>query len=222
MIGDLQRRASELRFLGGIEKVEHVPYPAGDEFWVRFNGPLDQGKLSQIVKAHNFEIIRFASIPSRLPKKLAEIVWNGVTWIIAPKMTGWQKFKSALGFEPNGTAKVAVDLHTGEPIFIARDEEGIKLLYEYLGVKYVAPAPSPPKPATPATKPTPVPAKPVTPDVPAVSKPSPLAPPATTSAKVPPPTQAPPATAPSQPAQQAPLKPADSSQPKKSEEAAAA
>jgi hypothetical protein len=77
-------------------------------------------------------------------------------------------------------AKIAVDLHEPYEIFIATNEDGIQLLYDYLGMKYVPPAkpvaatvgPSPPagkpvavqtaKPAssqppappTPATKPT--------------------------------------------------------------------
>lgn len=147
MIGDLQRRLVELRFLEGIEKVEHVPYPTGDQFWVRFNRPLDFAKLQDLVTKHNYRMVKFAGLPSKLPGRLSEMLWDGVTHIIVKKINGWTGFKSSLGFEPEAVAKIANDLHGSYQIFMATDEEGIELLYEYLGLKYVAPAPppSPPK-----------------------------------------------------------------------------
>lgn len=161
MVGDLERRLVELRFIEGIEKVEHVPYPTGDQFWVRFNRPLDFGKLEGIVKKHGYFMVRFASLPSKLPRGLAEMLWNGVTHVIAKKISGWSRFTSSLGFEPEGIAKTAHDLHGPYEIFIASEEEGVQILYEYLGLKYVPPAPA--KPVTPATPPTPAVAMPTQP-----------------------------------------------------------
>lgn len=165
MIGDLERRLVELRFLEGIEKVEHVPYQTGDQFWVRFNRPLDFDRLDEIVKKHSYLMVRFASILSKLPRGLAEMLWDGVTHIIVKEISGWSKFTSSLGFEPEGIAKIAIDLHGQYQIFMATNEDGVQVLYEYLGLKYVAPAPPPPKPAAPA-KPAPVVAKPVPPAAP--------------------------------------------------------
>lgn len=171
MVADLGRRLVELRFIEGIEKVEHVPYPTGDEFWVRLNRPLDFAHLSDLVEKHGYLMVKFAKLPSKLPRGLSEMLWNGVTHVIAKKMSGWSKFASSLGLEPEGIAKIAHDLDGQYQIFIATTEEGIELLYEYLGLKYVAPAPPPPvtpaKPALPAAgKPAAVIAKPATPATP--------------------------------------------------------
>ena len=210
MIGDLERRLVELRFLEGIEKVEHVPYRSGDEFWVRFNKPLDLTKLREVVKRHGFGMVRFASVPSKLPGKLAEVLWNGVSFVIARNVSGLLRFKSMLGFEPDGIAKIAKDLHGPYQIFMTTDEEGLQILYDYLGVKYVAPPPPPPKPTAPAKTPTPVTPRqvqtPVTqqqaprPPLPAVTRPEPG------------PQETKPVQQPPRPAVPAPVKTSDASQ----------
>jgi hypothetical protein len=174
MVADLERRVDELRFVNGIEKVEHVPYTTGDQFWVRFNQPLDLTKLDEIVKKRGLMMIKFAGLPSHLPRGLAEMLSDGVTHVITNGISGWSKFTSKLGFEPDGIAKLAVDLHGPYRIFMTTDEQGIQLLYEYLGLNYVPPAPPAPKPAAPA-KPTtppaakapqPTPSRPATPPTP--------------------------------------------------------
>jgi hypothetical protein len=172
VVGDLGRRLIELRFIDGIEKVEHVPYPTGDEFWVRFNRPLDFAQLNRLVAKHRYVMVKFATLPSKLPRGISEMLWNGVTHVIAKKINGWSKFTSSLGLEPEGIVKIARDLHGQFQIFIATAEEGVELLYEYLGLKYVPPTPPPPvtpaKPAPPTTgKPVSAATKPVTPTTPA-------------------------------------------------------
>jgi hypothetical protein len=181
MVDDLQRRVVELRFIEGIEKVEHVPYLTGDEFWVRFNHPLDFGKFEDIAKKHGCVMVKFARLPSKLPRPIAEILWDGVSYVIARNMSGWAKFTASLGLEPDGIAKIATDLHGPYQIFIARQEEGIQILYEYLGLKYVPPTPLP-KPATPVKSPTPPAIKPAAPSVP---RPAVPIPPATTKSATP-------------------------------------
>ncbi len=166
MIADLHRRLNELRFVKGVEKVEHVPYLTRDEFWVRFKDPLDFKKLGQVVSTHNYQMIRFGGLPSKLPRALGEVLWDGVTHVIVKKISGWEKFKASLGLEPEGMAKIAVDLHDPYQIFIAIEEDGVQLLYEYLGLKYAEPAPPAPTPApVPRTgvPAAPTPAKPTTP-----------------------------------------------------------
>jgi hypothetical protein len=182
VVDDLQRRLVELRFVEGIEKVEHVPYPTGDQFWVRFNRNLDFGKFEDIAKKHGCVMVRFASLPSKLPRPIAEILWDGVSHVITKNSSGSTKFTAFFGFEPDGIAKIATDLHGPYQIFISTQEEGVQILYEYLGLKYVPPAP-PPKPVIPAK-----------PAVPTTVKPSPTAPrpvpsPTPVTAKPTPPTQ---------------------------------
>jgi len=152
MVADFQRRVVELRFIDGVEKVEHVPYATGDQFWVRLNRPLDRRRIEDIAKKHGMALVKFGGLPSKLPRPLAELLWDGVAYVISRGMSGWAKFFVSLGFEPEGVAKIVKDAHGPYQIFIATQEEGVQILYEYLGLKYTPPAP-PPKPvATP--KPT--------------------------------------------------------------------
>ena len=183
MVGDLERRLVELRFIEGIEKVEHVPYSSGDQFWVRFNRPLEFEKLDNLVRKHGYLMVRFANLPSKLPRGLAEMLWDGVTHVIAKKISGFSKFTSFFGFEPEGIAKIANDLHGKYQIFMATQEEGVQLLYEYLGLKYTLPAPPPPvvqskPPAPAAARQTPPAPKAPAPATPPPAKPQPTGEPA--------------------------------------------
>ena len=173
MLGNIASRITELRFLEGIEKVERVAYQAGDQFWVRFNRPIDLPRLEEIVRKSGYEMVRFGTVPSMLPRGLAEMLWDGVTYAIGKKITGWAKFTSYFGFEPNGIAKIALDLHGPYQIFITNDEEGVKILYDYLGLKYVPPPPpAPAKPeAVAATRQQSVPIQPAQPKPAAQSPP---------------------------------------------------
>jgi len=199
MVGDFQRRVSELRFVDGIEKVEHIAYPSGEEFWVRFNRRLDMKRLDEIAKKHGATVVKFGGLPSKLPRPLAEILWDGVSQVIVKNISGWEKLTASLGFEPAGIAKIAADAHGPYQIFIATQEEGVQILYEYLGLKYTAPEP-PPKPAAPAKPPVPAAAKPVLP-APA-PRPAPTTPPAVK------PTVPVPATPPKPPEQEPTTQPA--------------
>jgi hypothetical protein len=157
---ELEVRTAELRFLEGVEKVEQVHFSTGDQFWVRFNRPIDLKRLQDLVEKNNYQLIKFGRFPSKLPRKLSEVLWDGVTHVIVKRIDGWGRFTSVLGSEPEGIAKIAQDLHEPFQIFIAMNEEGVRVLYDYLGVKYVAPVPmitAPAKPPLPVAGPTPSP-----------------------------------------------------------------
>jgi hypothetical protein len=173
MVGDFPRRVAELRFFDGVEKVEQVRYATGDEFWVRFNHPLDLKKLEEITKKHGAAMEKFGGLPSKLPRALAELLWDGVSYVITKKMGGWAKFTAPLGFEPEGIAKIVNDAHGPYQIFITAQEEGVQMLYEYLGLKYTPPAP--PQPVTPPKPPVAVAAKPTAQAPKPVSAPAPSA-----------------------------------------------
>jgi len=184
VFGEMERRSAELRFIDGIEKVEHVPFSTGDQFWVRFNRPIDLKRLQGVVRSNGCKLIKFGGLPSKLPRKLSEVLWSGVTHVIVKKGGGFEKFTSMLGFEPVGIAKIVTDLHGPYQIFIATDEDGVHVLYDYLGLKYVPPAPPPPKAAPPPKPPTPAAKPPSTPPPPAPAPQVPAAPakPATVTA----------------------------------------
>jgi hypothetical protein len=163
MVGDVARRINELRFLEGVEKVEHVPYSDRDEFWVRFNRPIDLRRLAKVVSEHHYELVKFGSFPSKLPSKLDGLVWNGVAYVILRQIGFIGLLAAFFGFEPGGVAKIVKDLQSSQPIFITTNEEGVKILYDYIGLEYTPPTPeptlktgSPTKPATQSpAKPTP-------------------------------------------------------------------
>ena len=157
-MSQLEQRLAELRFLDGVEKVEHVRFSTGDQFWVRFNRPVDMQKLHQTVRDHGCGLIKFGSLMRKLPRQLSEVLWDGVTHVIVKQISEWGRFTSSLGFEPDGIGKIAMDLHGPYQIFMAMNEAGVQILYDYLGVKYVPPPPTKPvmasaKPATPVAKP---------------------------------------------------------------------
>jgi hypothetical protein len=158
VVADLERRVTELRFIEGVEKVEHVPYLSGDQFWVRLNRPLDLNKFGEVVKKNGYVMVNFASLLSKLPRGIAELLWDGITHVVVKKISAWSRFTSKLGFEPDGIAKLAIDLHGPYRIFIATEEEGIPLLYEYLDLKYVPPIPPTAMPTSPIRPPSPQPA----------------------------------------------------------------
>ena len=179
-------------------------------------------------------MVRFASLPSKLPRGLAEILWNGVAYVIVRKISQLEKLKASVGFEPEGIAKIAYDLHGPYQIFMATTEEGLKVLYDYVGVKYAAPV-LPPKPISPAKAPIPGVAKPVPPAVarpvtpttpgPAVTPPTAVKPPTPQSTALSPPKSTPmsvPTGEVSQSSQSpSPVKPEDSSQKREKKDAPA-
>ena len=160
-MSQLEQRLVELRFIDGVEKVEHVPFPTGDQFWVRFDHPFDMQKLEQKARNRGCRVIKFGGLLAKLPRGPSEVLWDGVTHVIVKEISQWSKFISRLGFEPDGIGKIAIDLHNSNQIFMAMNEVGIQLLYDYLGVKYVPPPPKPsvapaklaPKPSTPTVEP---------------------------------------------------------------------
>ena len=196
-VSQLEQRVTELRFIDGIEKVEHVRFSTGDQFWVRFNRPLDIQKLHQAVGKRGCRLIEFGGLVSKLPRRLSEVLWDGVTHVIVKQISEWGKFTSSLGFEPDGIGKIAMDLHAPSQIFMAMDEEGVRILYDYLGIKYVPPPPAlksvvtPPKPPASVSKPATAPAPKPASEVP-VTTPPPANPLAT--AQTPPPEEKPSAT----------------------------
>ena len=161
MVEDVERRINELRFLDGVEKVEHVPYSDRDEFWVRFNHTIDLRKLAKVVSEHRYELVKFGSFPSKLPGKLDGLMWNGVAYVILRRIGFVGLLAAFFGSEPQGVAKIVKDLQTSQPIFVTTNEEGVRILYDYLGLKYTPPAPATPlKTGAPAKAVTQSPAKP--------------------------------------------------------------
>ena len=157
-MSQLEQRLADFRFVEGVEKLDHVRFSTSDQIWVRFNRPLDMQRLERTARERGYRLIRFGGILAKLPRGLSELLWDGVTHVIVKEISDWNKFISRLGFEPDGIGKIAIDLHGPYQIFMAMNEAGVQLLYDYLGVKYVPPPPpkpvvAPVKPATTIPKP---------------------------------------------------------------------
>jgi hypothetical protein len=162
-----------------VRRVEYVKYPQGNEYWVTFREDrrLDMRRFERIVNKHDYRIIRFGGLPSKLPKGFSELLWNGVTHVVVKEISGLDKLKAVLGFEPEGIARIAEWGHGHYQIFGAGTWEGLKILFDYLDLEMPMPppAPAPPKPA--AAPPRPAPGSAARPPAPAQTQPAPATPP---------------------------------------------
>lgn len=181
-----------LRAEPSVRRVEYVKYAGGNECWVSLheNRRLDMKRLESITAKHGFRIVRFGTLPSKLPRGLGELLWNGVTHVILSEFGALDKLKSSLGFEPEGIARIAEWAHGPYQLFAARTWEGMRILFDYLDIEMPPPpvAPQSPKPATAPPGPS-APAKPMTPT--STPAPRPTAP-TTNAAQGPPPANLPP------------------------------
>lgn len=134
MFKDQERILEKISFDRRIKRADHVRYRGEDQIWATFRDKIDIKALEKIAAEAKFKVVTFGSIPSKLPKSLSEIVWNGVTHIITESYGSVDKLKSFLGFEPEGVAKIAVDSHGPEQTYIARTPEALRILMEYLGL----------------------------------------------------------------------------------------
>ena len=130
MIADPESLASELRSLPGVKDVDIVQFPSGKELWIVLRDPINIDKLYKASASLGYAVAKSGSFASRLPRSLAEMVWDGVTHVITRHPHGWKKLRSTLGFAP--VAKIAKDLATGDTVCQMNDSDGLKILQEYL------------------------------------------------------------------------------------------
>jgi hypothetical protein len=130
MIADLESHAAELRFLPGIKDVDIVPFPSGKELWVILSHPIELDKLQKASASSGCTVVKSGWLPSKLPRSLAEMVWDGVTYIVRKGRDGWQKlrFDSASG----AVAKIVKDLVTGDTVYHVDQPDGLEILRQYL------------------------------------------------------------------------------------------
>jgi hypothetical protein len=130
MIADLESHAAELRFLPGIKDVDIVPFPSGKELWVILSHPIELDKLQKASASSGCTVVKSGWLPSKLPRSLAEMIWDGVMYVVAKEAHGWKRF----GFTRSSmaTAKIARDLVTGDTIYHVNNDEGLAILRDYL------------------------------------------------------------------------------------------
>lgn len=116
--------------LPGIKDVDIVQFPSGKELWVVLRNPIDLDRLRKASGSLGYTVDRVGSLASKLPRSLAEMIWDGVMYVVAKEAHGWKRF----GFtrSPMATAKIARDLVTGDTIYHVNNDEGLAILRDYL------------------------------------------------------------------------------------------
>jgi hypothetical protein len=130
MITDPESLVPELRQLRGVKDVEIVGFPSGKELWVVLRDPIDTDGLHRASASLGYAVLRSGSLASKLPRSLAEMIWDGTTHIVTKHPHGWKKLISTLGMRP--AVKIAKDLVTGDTFYNVNDSDGLAILREYL------------------------------------------------------------------------------------------
>ena len=124
MLGDPESVARTLRPLAGVKDIDIVGFPSGKELWVILRNPIDLAKLARVSDQLGFTVARRGAWVSKLPRSLAELIWDGLTYVISRHTHAPGKHKPA--------AKITKDLATGNMIYHAIDDNGLTILQEYL------------------------------------------------------------------------------------------
>jgi hypothetical protein len=124
MIGDLESAASALRSVSGIKDVDIVLFPSGKELWVVLRDPINLDRLRKTSESLGYIVARRGSWVSKLPRSLAEMIWDGVMYVVTrhTHVPGKQEF----------AARIMKDLATGDTIYHTVESDGLKILQEYL------------------------------------------------------------------------------------------
>jgi len=130
MIPDPETLVPTLRSTTGVKDVDIVQFSARKELWVMLERPIDDERLRKAAEDSGYKVARVGSFASRLPRSLAEMIWDGVTHVVTRHPHGWKRLWSALGTAP--AAQVARNLATEETICRVNDSDGLKILQEYL------------------------------------------------------------------------------------------
>jgi hypothetical protein len=124
MIGDPESVASALRSLSGIKDVDIVLFPSGKELWVVLRDPINLDRLRKTSESLGYIVARRGSWVSKLPRSLAEMIWDGVMYVV----TEHTHVPGKQGF----AARIMKDLATGDTIYHTVESDGLKILQEYL------------------------------------------------------------------------------------------
>jgi hypothetical protein len=124
MIPDPEPVATALRFAPGVKDVDVVQFPSGRELWVVLKDPVNIDRLRGISESLGYMVARRSLLISKLPRSLAEMVWDGVTYVIIrhTHIPGNQEY----------SARVMKDLATGDVIYHVVNADGLEILKEYL------------------------------------------------------------------------------------------
>jgi len=124
MISDPEPIATELRFVPGVKDVDIVQFPSGKELWVVLKDPVEADRLSRVSESLGCRVVKRGLLASMLPRSLAEMIWDGVTYAIIRR--------AHVPSEQASVARIMKNLVTGDTIYHSIDSDGLKILQEYL------------------------------------------------------------------------------------------
>jgi len=130
MITDPESLVAEIREHPGVKDVDIVHFPLRKELWVVLREPVDLSKLRAAAVRSGYTVTKVGSFASRLPRSLAEMIWDCVTYVITKHPHGWKRLESS-GLR-GLVGRIMRDLATGETVYHVNDEEGLDILKEYL------------------------------------------------------------------------------------------
>jgi hypothetical protein len=124
MINDPESVATAVRSMSGVKDVDVVQFPSEKELWIVLKDPVNLDRLRQASEHFGYVVARRGSWASMLPRSLAEMIWDGVMYIVARHTHVPGKAESA--------ARVMKDLATGDTMYHIVDANGLEILREYL------------------------------------------------------------------------------------------
>jgi hypothetical protein len=124
MISDPESVATALRPMSGVKDVDIVQFPSGKELWVVLSDPVNFDRLREASERLGYVVARRDSWASMLPRSLAEMIWDGVLYVVT-------KHTRVLGKE-ECVARVIKDLATGDTIYHIVEADGLEILRVYL------------------------------------------------------------------------------------------
>lgn len=124
MISDPESIATALRPLSGVKDVDVVQFQSGKELWIVLTEPVNLSRLQKISESSGYIVAKQGSFVSKLPRSLAEMIWDGVTCVVT-------KHTHVPGKHEH-VARVMKDLATGDTIYHIMASDGLEILKEYL------------------------------------------------------------------------------------------
>lgn len=124
MISDPESAASALRFQPGVRDVDILHFPPNKALWIVLKDPVNLDRLRIVSERFGYIVARRGRMVSKLPRSLAEMLWDGVTYVITKHthVPGRHEF----------AARIMKDLVTGDTVYHAIDGDGLEILQEYL------------------------------------------------------------------------------------------
>ena len=124
MISDPESVATALRPMSGVKDVDIVQFPSQKELWIILRDPVNLDRLRKASERLGYIVAKRGSWASMLPRSLAEMIWDGVTYVVIKHTHVPGKHEYA--------ARVMKDLATGDTIYHIMATDGLEILKEYL------------------------------------------------------------------------------------------